>query len=145
MILSPAMVAPGSGHNAIRDRICETTDHVEFGGSNHTATTLISAAPAGATWDGCSKAVDSCTPYELVKTFADRVFAIAKHITQNDDDAEDVLIDTFLEVCEDSDGCREAEKLWLRFVTIAVKEAFSKLRRRAEGGPLLGRASDSCE
>ena len=41
----------------------------------------------------------ACASFELVKAFGDRIYSIAKHITQNDDAAEDVLIETFLEVC----------------------------------------------
>ena len=48
-----------------------------------------------------------CDPFEMVRAFGARVFAIAKHITQNEDAAGDVLIEAFLEVCPDMDGGRE--------------------------------------
>lgn len=108
-------------------------------------TTVISATSTGAPWNERSKAVDTWTSSELVDAFGSRVFSIAKHITQNDDHAEDVLIETFLEVCSDLDECWEEEKLWLRLVTISVREVFSKLHKRGGGRPLLGQVADSCE
>jgi RNA polymerase sigma-70 factor (ECF subfamily) len=102
---------------------------------------VISATVSGADWVGRSKAEDSWTSFNLVKVFGDRVFSIAKHITQNDSDAEDVLIETFLEVCSDLEGYRE-EELRHRLVTIAVREAFLELRQRGEGRPPLGQSDD---
>jgi RNA polymerase sigma-70 factor (ECF subfamily) len=108
-------------------------------------TTVISENSFEAGWVGRPKAVGGCTSLELVKAFGDRIYSIAKHIAQNDDAAEDVLIKTFLEVCSDLDGCQEDEKVWLRLVTIAVREAFSKLHNRGEGRRVLDRAADSYE
>jgi RNA polymerase sigma-70 factor, ECF subfamily len=67
-------------------------------------------------------------PFELVRAFGARVFAIARHITQNDDDAGDVLIEAFLEVCPDLEDCPNNEQAWLRLVAVAVRKAFLKLR-----------------
>jgi DNA-directed RNA polymerase specialized sigma24 family protein len=94
---------------------------------------------------GCAgrpKAEDGCDAVEMVRAFGARVFSIAKHITQNDDDAGDVLIEAFLEVCPDLDGCRDDEEVWLRLATAAVREAFSKLRNRGEDRPFLDRVVD---
>jgi RNA polymerase sigma-70 factor (ECF subfamily) len=106
-------------------------------------TRVISKNCLEAGWVGCPKAVGGCASFELVKAFGDRIYSIAKHITQNDDAAEDVLIETFLEVCSDLDGCHEDEKAWLRLVTIAVREVFSKLHNRAEGPRLLDVVADT--
>jgi len=114
-------------------------------GLNLMNTTVISENSFEAGWVGRPKAVGGCTSFELVKAFGDRIYSIAKYITQNDDAAGDVLIETFLEVCSDLDGCQEDDKVWLRLVTIAVRGAFSKLHKRGEGGPVLDRASDSYE
>jgi RNA polymerase sigma factor (sigma-70 family) len=81
--------------------------------------------------------------FELVKVFGDRIYSLARHITQNDDAAEDVLIETFLEVCSELDGCQEDEKVGLRLVTIAIRKFFSKLHNRVEGPRLLDGAADS--
>ena len=86
-----------------------------------------------------------CTSLELLKAFGDRIYSIAKHITQNDIAAEDVLIETFLEVGPDLDRCQEDERVWLRLVTIAVRGAFSKLHNRGEGRRILGPVADSSE
>jgi RNA polymerase sigma-70 factor, ECF subfamily len=106
---------------------------------------MISVNSFDAGCHGRPKAEDGCDPLEMVGAFGARVFSIAKHITQNDDDAGDVLIEAFLEVCPDLDGCRDDEKVWLRLVTVAVREAFSKLRTRGEGHPLLDRVVDPGE
>jgi DNA-directed RNA polymerase specialized sigma24 family protein len=79
-----------------------------------------------------AKAAYGFDPFEMVRVFGARVFAIAKHITQNDDDAGDVLIDAFLEVCADLDGSPDNEQAWLRLVNVAVRQAFLKLRARGE-------------
>jgi RNA polymerase sigma-70 factor, ECF subfamily len=107
--------------------------------------TVISENSFEAGCVGRPKAVGGCTSFELVKAFGDRIYSIAKHITQNDDAAEDVLIETFLEACSDLDGCQEDDKVWLRLVTTAVRGAFSKLHNRGEGRRLLDRVPDSCE
>jgi RNA polymerase sigma-70 factor (ECF subfamily) len=108
-------------------------------GLNLMNTRVISKNSLETGWAGRPKAVGGCASFELMKAFGGRVYSIAKHITLNDDAAEDVLIKTFLEVCSDLDGCQEDEKVWLRLVTIAVREVFSKLHRLHNG------AADSYE
>jgi RNA polymerase sigma-70 factor (ECF subfamily) len=112
-------------------------------GLNLMNTTVISKNSFEAGWVGRPKAFGGCASFGLVKAFGDRIYSIAKHITQNDDAAEDVLIETFLEVCSDLDGCQEGEELWLRIVTIAVTKAFSRLHNRGEGRRLLDDVADS--
>jgi RNA polymerase sigma-70 factor, ECF subfamily len=107
-------------------------------------TTLISENTFEAGWVGRSNAGDDCACLELVRAFGDRIYSIAKRIMQNDDAAEDVLIDTFLEVCSDLPGCQD-ENVWLRLVAIAVREAFSNLHNRGEGLLLLDGVADSYE
>jgi RNA polymerase sigma-70 factor, ECF subfamily len=108
-------------------------------------TTLISENAFEAGRGGRSKAAGGCDCFELVRAFGDRIYSIANHITQSEDDAGDVLIDAFLQVCSDSDGCQDHEKIWLRLVTIAVRGAFSKLYSRREGTPPLDGIADSRE
>jgi RNA polymerase sigma-70 factor (ECF subfamily) len=107
-------------------------------------TTLISENSFEASWVGRPNAGDDCGCLELVRTFGDRIYSIAKRITQNDDAAENVLIETFLAVCSDLPGCQD-ENVWLRLVAIAVREAFSNLHNRGEGRRLPDRVPDSCE
>ena len=82
----------------------------------------------GASSAARAKAAYGFDPFEMVRVFGARVFAIAKHITQNDDDAGDVLIDAFLEVCPDPDGCPDNEQAWLRLVN-AVEHIASIVNR----------------
>jgi len=98
-----------------------------------------------AVWAGHAKARENWALSELLKPFGRRLFSIAKHITQNDGDAEDVLIETFLEVCSDWDGCEEDEEFWVRLLTIAVKKAFLRPHRGGEGCPRLDEVVESCE
>jgi hypothetical protein len=60
-------------------------------GLNLMNTRVISKNSLEAGWVGGPKAVGGCASFELVKAFGDRIYSIAKHITQNDDAAEDVL------------------------------------------------------
>lgn len=71
----------------------------------------------------------------LTKTFGSRIFRIAKHITQNERPAEDVLVETFVEACSDLPQFQDDKDLWIELVTIAVRKAFSKLRDGDGGRP----------
>jgi len=82
---------------------------------------------------------------ELVKVYGDRIYSIAKHITQNDDAAGDIVVEAFLEVCSDLEEYPEEERAWLRLVTVAVREAFSELRNRGESHWLLDQVADAWE
>jgi RNA polymerase sigma-70 factor (ECF subfamily) len=109
------------------------------------STAMISTPLFEAVWAGHPKAPENRALPEPVKLFGGRVFSILKHITQNDGDAEDVLIETFLEVCSDWDGCGQDEEFWVRLLTIAVKKAFLRPHRRGEGRPRLDELVESCE
>src|ERR1043165_5191364 len=98
-------------------------------------TTVISENPFEAGWAGRQQALRGCASCELVKAFGDRIYTIAKHITQNNDVAEDILIETFLEACSDLEGCEEDEEFWLRLVAIAVRGGPLTTHKRAEGRP----------
>jgi RNA polymerase sigma-70 factor, ECF subfamily len=89
--------------------------------------------------------VGRCDSFELVKAFGDRIYSIAKLITQNDHAAEKVLVETFLEVGSDLDGYQADEKVWLRLVTLAVREALSTLHSPGHGHPRLDQVADSDE
>ena len=108
-------------------------------------TTAISENDFEAGWGKRPKAEGDGAFLELVKAFGGRIYSIAKYITQNDDAAEDVLMETFLEVCPDLDGAHEGEELWLRLLTIAVREAFETLHNFGEGRRLPDCAADPYE
>ncbi len=55
---------------------------------------------------------------------------MAKQITQNDDDAEDVLQETFLKAYTHLDDFQGNSKFYTWVVRIAVNEALMKLRKR---------------
>lgn len=67
---------------------------------------------------------------ELVNRYERKIFRLAKHITQNDEDAEDVLQETFLKAYEHLGDFQEKSKFYTWIVRIAVNESLMKLRKR---------------
>src|SRR5881392_2822369 len=67
---------------------------------------------------------------ELVKRYDRNVFRIALHITQNREDAEDVVQDAFLKAYQKLDQFQGNSKFYTWVVRIAVNEALMKLRKR---------------
>jgi RNA polymerase sigma-70 factor (ECF subfamily) len=95
---------------AIQSRGAEVTDELA----------LVHAAKAG----------DVSAFEQLVKRYDRNVFRIAQHITQNREDAEDVVQDAFLKAYENLENFQENSKFYTWLVRIAVNEALMKLRRR---------------
>ena len=77
-----------------------------------------------------AKAGDGAAFSELVKQYDRRVFRMAKQITQNEEDAEDVLQETFLKAYSHLDDFQGNSRFYTWLVRIAVNEALMKLRRR---------------
>ncbi len=67
---------------------------------------------------------------QLVKRYDRNVFRLAQHITQNREDAEDVVQEAFLKAYQHLDGFQEQSKFYTWLVRIAVNESLMKLRRR---------------
>jgi RNA polymerase sigma-70 factor (ECF subfamily) len=67
---------------------------------------------------------------ELVNRYERKIFRLAKHITQSDEDAEDVLQEAFLKAYEHLPGFQGQSKFYTWLVRIAVNEALMKLRKR---------------
>jgi len=67
---------------------------------------------------------------ELVRKYERKIYRLAKHITQNDEDAEDVLQEAFLKAYEHLPGFQGQSKFYTWIVRIAVNEALMKLRKR---------------
>ena len=67
---------------------------------------------------------------ELVNRYERKIYRLAKNITQNDEDAEDVLQDAFLKAYTHLDGFQGDSKFYTWIVRIAVNEALMKLRKR---------------
>lgn len=67
---------------------------------------------------------------ELVSRYERRIFRLAKNITQSDEDAEDVLQESFLKAYQHLGGFQGQSKFYTWIVRIAVNEALMKLRKR---------------
>jgi RNA polymerase sigma-70 factor (ECF subfamily) len=67
---------------------------------------------------------------ELVRRYENKIFRLALHITQNREDAEDVLQEAFLKAYEHLDQFQGNSKFYTWIVRIAVNQALMKLRRR---------------
>jgi RNA polymerase sigma-70 factor (ECF subfamily) len=67
---------------------------------------------------------------ELVNHYERKIYRLAKHITQNEEDAEDVLQETFLKAYEHLDTFQGNSKFYTWIVRIGVNEALMKLRKR---------------
>jgi RNA polymerase sigma-70 factor (ECF subfamily) len=66
----------------------------------------------------------------LVDHYQRKIYRIGKNITQNNEDAEDVLQETFLKAYEHLSGFQGNSKFYTWIVRIAVNEALMKLRKR---------------
>src|SRR5882724_1057090 len=67
---------------------------------------------------------------ELLRRYEGKIFRLALHITQNREDAEDVLQETFMKAYEHLDQFQGNSKFYTWIVRIAVNQALMKLRRR---------------
>src|ERR1700736_3041933 len=81
--------------------------------------TLVQAAKQG----------DDSAFEELVRRYDRNVFRIAQHITQNREDAEDVVQEAFLKAYGNLHQFQARTKFYTGLVRIAVNEALMKLRR----------------
>ena len=70
---------------------------------------------------------------ELVRKYERQLFRIAQHITQNREDAEDVMQDAFLKAYEKLDQFQGNSKFYTWLVRIAVNESLMRLRKRRTG------------
>ena len=66
---------------------------------------------------------------QLVNQYERKIFRLAKHITRNDQDAEDVLQDAFLKAYEHLEDFQGQSKFYTWLVRIAVNESLMKLRK----------------
>lgn len=77
-----------------------------------------------------AKSGDASAFSELVTRYERKIFRLAKNITRNEEDAEDVLQDAFLKAYEHLDRFEGNSKFYTWLVRIAVNEALMKLRKR---------------
>src|SRR5229473_8295929 len=77
-----------------------------------------------------ARAGDSQAFTDLVNQYQRKIYRLAKHITQNDEDAEDVLQDAFLKAYQHLPTFQGNSRFYTWLVRIAVNEALMKLRKR---------------
>jgi len=77
-----------------------------------------------------AKAGDQNAFAELVNRYERKIYRLAKNITRNDEDAEDVLQDAFLKAYTHLDSFKGDSKFYTWIVRIAVNEALMRLRKR---------------
>ena len=77
-----------------------------------------------------AKAGDQNAFSELVNRYERKIYRLAKNITRNDEDAEDVLQDAFLKAYTHLDNFKGDSKFYTWIVRIAVNEALMRLRKR---------------
>lgn len=77
-----------------------------------------------------ARAGDASAFGELVNRYEGRILRLAKRITQNEEDAEDVLQESFLKAYENLDSFQGHSKFYTWLVRIAVNESLMKLRKR---------------
>lgn len=77
-----------------------------------------------------ARAGDLAAFNQLTTQYSPKIYRLAKHITQNDEDAEDVLQESFLKAFEHLVDFQEKSKFYTWIVRIAVNESLMKLRKR---------------
>jgi RNA polymerase sigma-70 factor, ECF subfamily len=77
-----------------------------------------------------AKEGDASAFSDLVNRYERKIFRLAKHITDSDEDAEDVLQEAFLKAFEHLDNFQGNSKFYTWLVRIAVNESLMKLRKR---------------
>lgn len=77
-----------------------------------------------------AKAGDDEAFPKLVQRYSRRIFRVARNITNHDEDAEDVLQETFLKAYGHLDSFQGNSKFYTWLVRIAMNESLMKLRKR---------------
>lgn len=77
-----------------------------------------------------AKAGDGEAFSRLVQAYDRKIYRLAMHITNSQEDAEDVLQDTFLKAYEHLDSFQGNSRFYTWLVRIAVNEALMRLRKR---------------
>src|ERR1700738_448147 len=77
-----------------------------------------------------AKQGDTAAFEQLVRQYERQVFRIAQHITQNREDAQDVVQDAFFKAYQKLEQFQGNSKFYTWLVRIAVNEALMRLRKR---------------
>jgi len=95
---------------------------------------MQSASPAGefdeAPLVAKARAGDAGAFTELVTRYDGKIFRLARHITQSQEDAEDILQETFLRAYQHLGDFQGNSKFYTWLVRIAVNQSLMKLRKR---------------
>lgn len=95
---------------------------------------LASAAPAAGDNESglvaLAKAGEVSAFEELVSRYERKIFRLAQHITQNNEDAQDVAQEAFFKAFEHLGEFQEQSRFYTWLVRIAVNQALMKLRKR---------------
>ena len=102
---------------------CMATIQVTGENEQHPDVALVASARAG----------DVQAFETLIGKYDRQIFRIAQHITQNREDAQDVVQDAFLKAYEKLDQFQGNSKFYTWLVRIAVNESLMRLRKRRTG------------
>lgn len=80
-----------------------------------------------------AKSGDAASFNELVNRYERKIFRLAQNITQNREDAEDVMQEAFLKAYTHLQNFQGDSRFYTWLVRIAVNEALMKLRKRRPG------------
>lgn len=97
---------------------------------NMTSTEPSSEAQSDEELVARAKAGDPDAFPQLLKKYNRRILRVGRNITNNDEDAEDVLQETFLKAYTHLDSFQGNSKFYTWLVRIAMNEALMKLRKR---------------
>ncbi len=128
------------GPSVVRMSVPETGSEWENMESRNMAMESVTFAPAAAELSEEAKAElelvdraragDSAAFSTLIRQYEGKIFRLAMNITQNREDAEDVLQEAFLKAYEHLDQFQGNSKFYTWVVRIAVNQALMKLRKR---------------
>lgn len=80
-----------------------------------------------------AKAGDDSAFPKLVERYSRRILRVARNITNNEEDAEDVLQESFMKAYGHLDSFQGTSKFYTWLVRITMNEALMKLRKRKTG------------
>jgi RNA polymerase sigma-70 factor (ECF subfamily) len=106
--------------NATREKRAEARPQLPSQVVKEDEPTLVAAAQAG----------DISAFETLVSRYERKIFRLAQNITQNREDAEDVMQEAFLKAYEHLSGFQGNSRFYTWLVRIAVNQALMKLRKR---------------
>jgi RNA polymerase sigma-70 factor (ECF subfamily) len=99
-------------------------------GSKAPAPAVVAGGDGEALLVAAAKRGDTAAFDELVRRYERRIFRLARNITQNREDAEDVMQEAFLKAYEHLSDFEGNSRFYTWLVRIAVNQGLMKLRKR---------------